>query len=140
MSPDNLPTYISLNQAATRYGVNVAVLRRAVESGIMRAVRTPEGRILVASKDIPTLSKMQFEHLQKQGISISSASQKYNVPHSTLRSWTKQGHIKVLNPDKRRQGRATMLNESDVAYHAVLYHRLKDKRGQVTGMRIFATQ
>ncbi|MEA3396167.1 MAG: hypothetical protein U9R05_01735 [Chloroflexota bacterium] len=55
MSPENLPTYISLNQAATRYNVNVAMLRRAVEAGIMRAVKINE-EVIVADEDVAVVA------------------------------------------------------------------------------------
>ncbi len=138
--PVKLPTYIPLTEAARRYGMSQEALTRAVADGIMRAVRTPDGRVLVASEDVAVVTKEQFSHLQGQGISIRGASRKYDVPVSTLRSWARQGHIKILTPPaERRQGRVILLDEQDVAYCATVYHQLKQARGQVAGMRIFAS-
>ena len=39
MSPDTLPTYISIQRAAEQYAVDLQLLHRAVESDIIRAVQ-----------------------------------------------------------------------------------------------------
>ena len=39
MSPDNLPIYISLDRVAEQYNVPPRLLHRAIESGIIKAVK-----------------------------------------------------------------------------------------------------
>jgi len=140
MATLDLPTYIPLSEAARRYRLGRQALTRMVESGRIRAVRTPEGGILVASEDVTVVTKDQFRYLQGEDISLQGASRKYEVPASTLHSWIRQGHIKVLASSERKRGRALALDEQDVAYCAALYHRLKEERGSVSGMRIFAAR
>jgi len=139
MSPDNLPTYIPLNQAATRYGVNAAMLRHAVESGIMQAVRTPEGGILVASKDMAVMTERgnlwnQVRHLDGKPIGIGEACRKYKLGTVSVYHWIEQGYVRVLN-DQRGGGRGNKrtLNEADVAYASLV----ADTRGRRPGRRIF---
>jgi excisionase family DNA binding protein len=55
----DLPTYLFLNQAAARYGVDLTVLHRAITEGTVRAVRTAKGVLLVAGEDVETISKSQ---------------------------------------------------------------------------------
>ena len=138
MSPDNLPTYIPLNQAATRYGVNVAMLRRAVEDGIMQAVRTPEGRILVASEDTKfimqhiakrdTLRK-KVNHLESTPIGVKEAAQKYGISTGSLTRWVNVGYVRVLSGKTARgRGNKKLLNEADVAYAGLL---LQQRTGRI---------
>jgi len=97
------------------------------------------GGVAVMEEDIAVVTKEQFTHLRGQCISLQEASRRYKVAPSTLHSWVHQGHIGVLTPpEERGQGRALALNEQDVAYCATRYHLLKEQRGSVVGMRIFA--
>jgi len=138
---EELATYVSLEEAAQSYGMSVEALSRMAKEGAIRAVKTPQGKILVASNDIATKSREQFRHLQGRAVSMSEASRKYDIPVSTLHGWVERNLIKVLNPEERGQGRTTLLDESGVAYRAMRYHELKKIRGgEVAGMRIFATQ
>ena len=139
MSPDNLPTYIPLNQAAMRYSVNVAMLHRAVESGIMQAVRTPEGRILVADEDVSVMVERdnlwnQVRHLDGRPIGLGEACRKYKLGTVSVYHWIEQGYVRVLN-DQRGGGRGKKrtLNEADVAYASLV----ADTRGRRPGRRIF---
>jgi len=128
MSPDNLPTYIPLNQAATRYGVNVAMLRRAVESGIMRAVKTPEGRILVADEDISEDVSVIVEtdpELKGNPIRVTEAAEKYGVSHANLSNWSRKGYIRVLE----QAPKILLLDEGDVQHAVEIFRRAKHRTG-----------
>ena len=93
MSPDNLPTYISLNQAATRYGVNVAVLRRSVESGIMRAVKINE-EVIVADEDVAVVAaQVEAKDKGDELVSINEAGRRLNIPAGTVYQWYKYGWL-----------------------------------------------
>ena len=102
MSPDNLPTYISLNQAATRYGVNVAVLRRAVEAGIMRAVKINE-EVIVADEDVAVVAA-QTEAKDKgdELVSISEAARRLNINSRIICRWESYGWLPVVARGARR--------------------------------------
>jgi len=142
MSPDNLPTYIPLNQAATRYGVNVAMLHRAVESGIMQAVRTPEGKILVESEDVRMITERntlwdRVKHLDGNSIGLEEACRKYRLSTTSVYRWIGQGYVRVLSDQRGGgRGRKRTLNEADVAYASLV----AETRGRQQGKRIFTRE
>ena len=142
MSPENLPTYIPLNQAATRYSVNITMLRHAVESGIMQAVRTPEGRVLVASEDVRMITKRntlwdQVKHLDGNSIGLEEACRKYRLSTTSVYRWIGQGYVRVLSDQRGGgRGRKRTLNEADVAYASLV----AETRGRQQGKRIFTQE
>ncbi len=130
MSPDNLPTYIPLNEAATRYGVNVAMLRYAVESGIMQAVRTPEGRILVADDDVSVMEDVSVmvktdPELKGNPIRVTAAAEKYEVSQANLSRWAKAGYLHVIE----RGPKVLILDESDVKLATDIFHQARHATG-----------
>ena len=134
----DLRTYISLSEAARRYDLDPDILTTMIEDGRLDAVKT-DGSIAVAEDDTKNLAQRRnFKHLDGNQISMSEASRKYDVPHSTLRGWVNKGYIEVLSA-KRQQGRPIFLNERDVAYRAAFYHRIKEAEdGDVSGKHIFS--
>ncbi|HIE38147.1 MAG TPA: hypothetical protein EYP77_03600 [Anaerolineae bacterium] len=140
MKKMKLPTYIQLDEAARRYGVSREALTRAVADGIMRAVRTPEGGVLVASEDVRKVKERDelwatVAHLENRRIGIHEASQKYNLSLDSLYRWIRLGYIRVVEDAKGGgRGRKRLLNEADVAYAS----RLADIRGRGRGRRIFS--
>ncbi len=93
MSPDNLPTYIPLNQAATRYGVNVAMLRRAVESGIMQAVKVNK-EVMVADEDVAVVAaQVEAKDKGDELVSISEAARKLELNPGTVYLWYQNGWL-----------------------------------------------
>lgn len=140
-----LPIYILLDEVVQRIGISQEALTRAIANGTMKAIKMPDGRILVSASDLAALeislaaleiSREQFAPLEGQKISLQGASRKYGVPPATLHSWLKQGLISLLVPGQHR-GRPLALNEADVAFRAAIYHRVKGERGSVVGLRLF---
>lgn len=123
----DLPRYIPLSEAAERYGVSEEVLKRAIESGTIRAVQLDQ-EVAVAEGDVEkiVIRKSDFEHLRGKPISITEAAEKYGIPHGTFSRWVKAGHISVI----KRIGRKVLLDEADVAYRAEIYKRMGGGRGR----------
>lgn len=132
---DDLPTYIPLEDAAQMYHLPRQTLTRAVEDGIIRAVKVG-GRIAVAEEDIAAMSGLpgreEFEHLRGEHLSVPQAAREYNVPYTTLRGWIEYGY---LPSEETRQGklRRFKVDRADIAYLSTVYHRLKEKRGSAMG-------
>jgi len=126
MSPDNLPTYISLNQAATRYGVNVAMLRRAVESGIIRAVKINE-EVMVANEDVAAQIEMNTDNLPIY-ISLNRAAEQYNVTSRLVRRAVEAGVIKAVKINEK-----VMVADEDVAVVAAQVEA-KDKGDELVSI------
>ena len=117
-----LPTYISLSEAAARYGLSEAALRRAVETGIIRGGmlgtqillveedvrRTGRRMPSVAVVDKPVSSEEEAKPEPKL-ISIEAASRKYDIPVGVLERLIKEHMVRVRNNGER------MLVEEDVA-------------------------
>jgi len=125
-----LPTYIPLKQAARRYGVGVGILTRLAEEGRIRAAKTPEGRLLVAEEDLPTVRdhilphKEDFAHLRGQRITVPEAAKEFGVPYTTLHGWIKAGYLVPVG----REGKYRhILDKADVAYLAAVYRRIREQ-------------
>jgi len=93
MSPDNLPTYIPLNRAAEQYNVASQLLRRAVESGIIRAVKINE-EVIVADEDVAVVAaQVQAKDQGDELVSISEAGRRLDIPAGTVYQWYKYGWL-----------------------------------------------
>ncbi len=122
-----LPEYIPLAQAARRYGIPEETLKRAVESGTIRAVQLGE-EVAVREGDVEKIiiRREDFEHLRGKSIWVMEAARKYGVPNPTISNWAKRGFIRILG----REGRKTLLDEADVAYCAAVYKAKGGRRGK----------
>ena len=93
-NPVTLPTYIPLPEATARYGLSEAALRRAVETGIIRAVRLLGEGIAVADEDVAIVAAQQ--EAGKEGdelVSISEAARRLNVHSGSVWLWYKNGWL-----------------------------------------------
>ena len=122
-----LPQFIPLGEAVQRYGIPEETLKRAVESGTIRAVQLGE-EVAVREGDVEkiVIRKKDFEHLRGTPINLLSASRKYGISHRTLRRWVQAGYIALLG----REGRKVLVDEADVAYRVEIYRRLGGGRGR----------
>ena len=78
--------------------------------------------------------KREFSNLQGQAISLSDAGRKYGLLPSNFSRWVKAGYINVLN----RDGYRMLIDESDAAYCAKIYHeKHKEHGGNLKGVMIF---
>ena len=112
--------YLSLQEAARRYRVSPEKLAALVEKGKGRRI---QDTILVPEEDAKRLAETQarreavirlvkagYRHLENRPIRLSRAARKYDIPHTTLSLWAKQGHIRVLE----RGPNCVILDEADV--------------------------
>ncbi|MCQ3976158.1 MAG: hypothetical protein DPW09_22245 [Anaerolineae bacterium] len=142
------PTYLSIEEATRKYGVEKKVLTQLIEAGMIETRETPTGEMLVVADKNGNGHKPQtkeeiiaakFAHLREQPISASEASRKYSKIHGVPISnqlfsrWGQLGHITVLERGYRLQ-----LDEADVAYCAEIYaQKYKEYNGRMSGVRIF---
>ncbi len=132
--PVKLPTYIPLDEAVQRYGVSREALTRAIADGIMRAVKTPKGEIMVAEEDVALPKRESFAHLKGRKLTIHQAHQRYGISVPTLRSWIRQKMIHVYQ--RGSQGKGYEIDEADVAYWTAVYRYVEAKEGSVRGRRL----
>ena len=138
-----LESYLTLSEAARKYGISTDALTRLVKAGIIRAARI-NGWIAVAEEDV-SVSTMrdkiwnQVKHLDGTPISMSQACEKYDeINFASLSRWVDRGYIRTLGDGPRGggRGRKRLLNEADVAYTAFILRR----RGKRPGKRVFAPE
>ncbi len=133
-----LPRYIPLAEAVERYHLDTSRLMQLVEKGDVTAITTPDGDVLVDDEQTKTFAlgkeslpeyKM-FAHLKGRPISIGQASRQYRIPHPTISRWVQRGIIGKLGKD----GQKTLIDQSDIAYCAHIYHTMG---GGTRGVRLF---
>ncbi|MEW5959889.1 MAG: hypothetical protein AB1801_19375 [Chloroflexota bacterium] len=141
-------TYLTVEEAARKYGVRKKVLTQLIADGMVQTRETSTGDLLVVaekngngleSQTKEEIIAARFAHLRAEPISASEASRKYSKLHGVTISqplfsrWAKAGHIEVLERGYRLQ-----LDEADVAYCAEIYARkYSEYKGQMSGVRIF---
>jgi excisionase family DNA binding protein len=116
---------ISLTDAARRMGISADLLKQHIKDGTIRASKLPNGDMAVPEGEIPTITKKQFEHLRQTPITISEASERYSVNRRTILVWITKNLIAVLTP-----GYKMLIDESDIAYYAAIYHANKGGQGR----------
>lgn len=142
------PTYLSLEEATRKYGVEKKVLTQLIEAGMIKTRETPTGELFVVAdkngndQEFQTKDEIiaeKFTHLREQTISASEASRKYGklhgipIAHQTLSRWVKAGVIKAEFDGYRLQ-----MREADVAYCAEVYaQKYREYSGRMSGVHIF---
>jgi hypothetical protein len=95
----------------------------------------------VAETDVDASLKItpaDYDHLRGEAISMRQALQVYQVPYSTLRDWVLARVIEPLNQNDTRQGKATFLDQAQVAYCVAVYKAKQDLyQGQLMGVSSF---
>ena len=133
----SLPSYISLNEAGERLGLNPIRLQDLILAGTLNAARIKGETVVDEEKVEEIVSKpkkedleeyKQFAHLAGEKIWGREAERKYGVSTSVISRWARLGYIARLDSD----GYRVYLNEQDVAYCASVYEQ---RGGQ--GKRIF---
>ena len=141
-------TYLTVEEAARKYGVKKKVLTQLIADGMVQTQETSTGDVLVVAENNGNSQEPQtkeeiitkkYAHLRGQTISASEASRRYSKIHRVPISnqlfsrWGQLGHITVLERGYRLQ-----LDEADVAYCADIYARkYGEYQGQMSGVRIF---
>ena len=123
-----LPTYISLQEAAVRYSVSETVLRRAVEDGIIRAVRLTGGKITVANEDTAIVAA-QTEAMANgdELVSLNQAAHELGIYSHTVWRWYKHGWLEKRGDGPRN---AILISLKDVQKLYQLYQRRGGQRGK----------
>ncbi|MBC7250020.1 MAG: hypothetical protein H5T62_07025 [Anaerolineae bacterium] len=124
-----LQSYLTLSEAARKYGVSRDALTRLVRDGIIRAVHNEEGTavITVQTVDNATAVRMildeikpeQYEHLRGRPIRVTEAAEQYGVSHANLSRWADAGYIRVIE----RRRRLLLLDEADVKLVSDIFKR-----------------
>jgi hypothetical protein len=125
----SLDQMIPIRQAAAAMGQPVKRLKALIQAGKMKAALDEHGEIIVSKRDTEMPDKSKFEHLRGQPITVTEASEKYNVNRRTIIKWVSKGHIKNFTKGERQR---MQLDEADVAYCAAVYH----SRGGHQGTRV----
>jgi len=142
------PTYLSLDEAARRYGVKEKVLTQLIADGMLQTRTTSSGELVVVadqngnSQEPQTKEEIiteKYTHLKGEKISASEASRKYSkihgitISHPNFSRWAKAGYIQVI-----KRGYRLQMDEADVAYCAEVYaNKYKEYDGQMIGVRVF---
>ncbi len=145
--PPRIPTYLSLPDAAKKFGLSEKVLTQMIQTGKLEAARLSSGELLVAAQnnggnDPQTKAEIiaaEFAHLQGKPISASEASRKYSeyygvpISHVNFIRWKQAGYISVEGHGYRLE-----LDEAEVAYCAKIYaEKYHEYNGQMSGVRVF---
>ena len=129
MTISHSQTFIPISEAVRKYGVSLNALLERIKSGKISAAKLPDGEYLVAEKEIDyslTIKREDFKHLSEQTIGIAEASRKYSISHPTIIRWTKLGYIRRVG----KSGQKVLLDASDVAYCAAIYHAKNGGQGK----------
>ena len=133
-----LPTFLTLPEAARKYGLDEGHLRALVEKGKIRA-GVVSGEMVVSEEevrsevieakglrkeDLPEYKKHAY--LKGEPIWIRKAEEKYGIPNQTLWRWMKAGIINYLG----KSGNKVLIDEADVAYCNEIY-RQHGRQGRV---------
>ncbi|GIV65254.1 MAG: hypothetical protein KatS3mg046_514 [Bellilinea sp.] len=139
-----LPVFISLSEAARKYGLEEAYLRQMVERGKIRAAMVA-GEMVVSEEQVKERAEREndtgkkkedlpeyqvYAHLKGTGIGIAEASQRYQINPITLFGWYKRGLISEVKRITGLGGEKILLDEADVAYCVKVYQKFGGRQGK----------
>ncbi len=138
-----LPTFLTLPEAAEKFGLTETELRQRVDAGTITAGRLPGGEIVVSSERnangvtdindrLSAIKRDDYEHLRGRPITVSEAAEKYDLVRQTIIRWANQTYIGALQESTGLGGTRMELDEADVAYCATIY-RIRREAGIRTG-------
>ena len=141
-------TYLTVEEAAHKYGVKKKVLTQLIADGMVQTRETSNGELLVIAENNGNSQEPQtkeeiiaekFAQLRGQTISASDASRKYSKIHKvpisqrSFSRWVKSGYIAAEFDGYRLQ-----MNEAETAYCAEIYaQKYREYNGQMSGVRVF---
>jgi len=136
------PTLLPIPEAARKYGLAVERIQSLIENGRIKAAMVNKNLVVseddvrdeaapLRKEDLPEYK--MHSHLKGVGIGIKEASKKYSIGFSTIFRWYKKGLIGEVERAAVQGGEKILLDESDVAYCALIYRKIG---GQ--GRRVFS--
>jgi predicted site-specific integrase-resolvase len=128
-----LEAYLTLPEAARKYGVSRDALTRLARDGIIRAVQNEEGTAVITVSTVAAAADVirdeirpeQYEHLRGERIRLMEASRKYDVADQNLYRWAERRYIHILDQGFQR----LELDEADVAYVVTIHRRAQELTG-----------
>jgi len=125
-----MKTYLDLEEASEKYGLDPGHLQRLARDGQIRTGQYGDKLLLleddVANEAARMIDKNEFAHLENEVIGAGEAARKYGFTLGSLLRWAARGYIRI----EGREGRQVLLNEADVAYAHRMAKMKKLKRGQ----------
>jgi excisionase family DNA binding protein len=127
-----LPTYITLEEAARRYRISREVLTNLVESGKIKAVKI-DGRVAVADMDIAVVAAQLQIKEDDELVSLNEAARRLGLSTATIWWWHRRGWLpgKGYGPNRTilvSFNRARALATLRENFGKGRGHRLIDKR------------
>jgi predicted site-specific integrase-resolvase len=134
-----VPTYIPIKDAAVKYGYGLAELKRLAESGKIKAVKLPDGDMIVSEnelefpeikteEELKAYKDKHYADLEGKETWVSQAARKYEVPHQNIVRWIKAGYIRKFGMDQNK----VLISEQDVAFYVGMHKKFGGK-----GRRLF---
>ena len=128
-----LESYLTLSEAARKYGISTDALTRLVKDRIIRAVHNEEGDRVITVSTVAAAADVirdeirpeQYEHLRGKRIRLMEASRKYGVANQNLYRWAERRYIRVLDQGPQR----LELDEASVAYIVAIHKRAHELTG-----------
>lgn len=130
-----MKTYLSRDEALTRYPLTEIELNRLLDQGRVNTVNLLcEGKpqlifydddlaAYVAERDItPT----KFDHLRGNLLGIGEAAREYRINSNTISRWASQGKLEIKGEELNKK----LVDEADVAYLAALGRAKKMRPGK----------
>jgi hypothetical protein len=134
-----VPTYIPIKDAAKKYGYALADLKRLAQSGKIKAVKLPDGDMIVSENelefpDIKSKEELQaykdkhYPKLAEKTTWISKAARDYKVSQPNIGRWVQAGYICQVGKDMNK----ILISEQDVAFYADVHNKFGGR-----GRRLF---
>jgi DNA-binding GntR family transcriptional regulator len=130
-----LEAYLTLPEAARKYGVSRDALTRLARDGIIRAVHNEEGTAVIAVQTVDNATAVkiildeikpkQYEHLRGKRIRLLEASRQYDIEAVSLSGWVSRDYIYVHDRGFQR----LELDAADVKYAVDVFKRAKGLTG-----------
>ena len=130
-----LESYLTLSEAARKYGISTDALTRLVKDGIIRAVHDKEGTavITVQTVDNATAVRMildeikpeQYEHLRGKRIRLMEAARECEVEPSNLLRWVERGYVRKLDEGFQM----LVIDQGDAKFVSDIFQRARELTG-----------
>ena len=128
-----LESYLTLSEAARKYGISTDALTRLVKDGIIRAVHNEEGDRVITVSTVAAAADVirdeirpeQYEHLRGKRLRAIEAAEEYGVDTPNLSNWIKYGYIQPLDRGPQR----VELDAAEVKYVVDVFKRAKELTG-----------